>query len=167
MYSRRRTCADRKYRPRSDKPGRRQFRGPVGAPGAWLVACAADSPWPPPPSYGHPAPASTTEPVATVMAAAKTSRRRVDWHPVAPSAGQARQTVAGSGGTALAGWGSSGNAPTPPHALMPPSGRVRVPGSEQPSFSSDRHDAEPKVRPRPLPNALLTLIAARPLGLYS
>jgi hypothetical protein len=29
---------------------------------------------------------------------------------------------------------------------MPPTGRMRVPGSEQPSFSSDRHDAELKVR---------------------
>ena len=31
MYSRRRTCADRKHRPRWDRPGRRQFRGLAGA----------------------------------------------------------------------------------------------------------------------------------------
>jgi len=81
MYSRRRTCADRKYRPRWDRPGRRQFRGLAGASGGWLAALAADSPWPPPAIYGHLSPASTSEPVIRVMAAPGTSRRRLGQHP--------------------------------------------------------------------------------------
>lgn len=69
MYSRRRTCADRKHRPRWDKPGRRQFRGLAGASGGWLAALAADSPWPPPAIYGHLSSASTSEPIIRVMSA--------------------------------------------------------------------------------------------------
>jgi len=63
MYSRRRTCAGRKHRPRWDKPDRRQFRGRASASDGWIVAVAADSPWPPPAIRGHPAPASAAEPV--------------------------------------------------------------------------------------------------------
>ncbi len=81
MYSRRRTCADRKHRPRWDRPGRRQFRGLAGASGGSLAALAADSPWPPPAIYRHLSPASISEPVIRVMPAPGTSRRRLGQHP--------------------------------------------------------------------------------------
>ncbi len=48
VSSRRRTCADRKHRPRWDQADRRQLCALAGAPDGWTVACAADSPWPPP-----------------------------------------------------------------------------------------------------------------------
>jgi len=48
VSSRRRTCAGRKHRPRWDQADRRQLCALAGAPDGWSVACAADSPWPPP-----------------------------------------------------------------------------------------------------------------------
>jgi hypothetical protein len=81
MYSRRRTCADRKHRPRWDRPGRRQFRGLAGASGGWLAALAADSPWPPPATYGNLFTSQHSEPVIRIMAAPGTSRRRLGQHP--------------------------------------------------------------------------------------
>lgn len=71
---RRWTCADRKHRPRWDRPGRRQFRGLAGASGGWLAALAADSPRPPPTTYGHLVTSQHSEPVIRVMAAPETSR---------------------------------------------------------------------------------------------
>jgi hypothetical protein len=51
VSSRRRTCADRKHRPRWDQADRRQLCALVGEPDGWTVACAADSPRPPPAIY--------------------------------------------------------------------------------------------------------------------
>src|SRR5208283_3922630 len=49
MSSRPQSCGGRQHRPRSDRPNRWWLHGPADVPDDRIAACAAGSPWPPPP----------------------------------------------------------------------------------------------------------------------
>jgi len=127
MYSRRRTCADRKHRPRWDRPGRRQFRGLAGAPGGWLAALAADSPWPPPAIYGHLFTSQHFRAGHTGNGSTRDLAAAPRPAPIMPPAGRVRQAITAFGGTehAHCEFRRSGR---PGHPLRP--GRGRRPCAE-------------------------------------
>ena len=127
MYSRRRTCADRKHRPRWDRPGRRQFRGLAGAFGGWFAALASDSPWPPPAIYGH---LSTSQHFRAGHMGNGSTRdfaAAPQPAPIMPPAGRVRQAITAFGGTEHAN-GEFRRSGRPGHPLRP--GRGRRPCAE-------------------------------------